>query len=141
MHKSLGNGVEVTADAYISPVTGKCLCVVPRRRLEVRDGEVSKAKTIAAPEIVDVVRRVAESLPGALGTICVQLFWNPETHAVQLMEINPRFGGGYPLSDAAGAHFALWYLEEELGLPCTADEDWTRGLVMLRYDQSVFLRG
>ena len=139
--ESLGNGVEVTADAYISPVTGKCLCVVPRRRLEVRDGEVSKAKTIAAPEIVDVVRRVAESLPGALGTICVQLFWNPETHAVQLMEINPRFGGGYPLSDAAGAHFALWYLEEELGLPCTADEDWTRGLVMLRYDQSVFLRG
>lgn len=139
--ESLGHGVEVTADAYISPVSGKCLCVVPRRRLEVRDGEVSKGKTIEAPEIVDLVRRVAEALPGARGTICVQMFWNPETRDIQLMEINPRFGGGYPLTDASGAKFARWFIEEELGMPVTAHENWTRDLVMLRYDQSVFLRG
>ncbi len=139
--ESLGIGLEVTVDAYVSVKTGKCLCVVPRRRLEVRDGEVSKAKTIDAPEIVETVRRVAETLPGACGTICIQLFWDPTTHQVQLMEINPRFGGGYPLSDAAGAHFARWFIEEELDLPSTANENWMRDLVMLRYDQSVFLRG
>ena len=139
--ESLGHGFEVTADAYISPVTGKCLCVVPRRRLEVRDGEVAKGKTIGIPEIVELVRRVAEALPGARGTICVQMFYDPDAHSIQLMEINPRFGGGYPLTEAAGAHFARWYLEEMNDLPCTANEDWTRGLVMLRYDQSVFING
>ena len=139
--ESLGNGVEVTVDAYISPKSGKCLCVVPRRRLEVRDGEVSKAKTVDAPEIIDLVRHVSERLPGARGTICVQMFWNPESHEMQLMEINPRFGGGYPLSEAAGAHFARWYLEEMLDLTSSANENWTRNLVMLRYDQSVFIRG
>lgn len=139
--ESLGHGVEVTVDAYVSINTGKCLCVVPRRRLEVRDGEVSKGKTIEAPEIVDLVRRVVEALPGARGTICVQMFWDPETHAMQLMEINPRFGGGYPLTDAAGAKFARWFIEEDTGLEVTAHEAWTRDLVMLRYDQSVFLRG
>ncbi len=139
--ESLGIGVEVTVDAYISPKTGKCLCVVPRRRLEVRDGEVSKAKTIDAPEIIELVRNVAEKLPGARGTICVQMFWNPETRDMLLMEINPRFGGGYPLTDAAGARFARWWIEEDLGLELTANENWQRDLVMLRYDQAVFLRG
>ena len=139
--ESLGNGVEVTVDAYVSPKTGKCLCVVPRRRLEVRDGEVSKAKTVDAPEIIDLVRQVSERLPGARGTICIQMFWNPESREMQLMEMNPRFGGGYPLSEAAGAHFARWYIEEMLDLPGTVNENWTRNLVMLRYDQSVFIRG
>lgn len=139
--ESLGEGVEVTVDAYVSPKTGKCLCVVPRRRLEVRDGEVSKGKTIDAPEIIELVRRVAEALPGARGTICVQMFWHPETHQIQLMEINPRFGGGYPLTDAAGAHFTRWMIEEDLDLPVSAHELWTRNLVMLRYDQSVFVKG
>ena len=32
-------------------------------------------------------------------------------------------------------------IEEDEGIPCTANEDWKRDLVMLRYDQSVFLRG
>lgn len=139
--ESLGHGVEVTVDAYISPKSGKCLCVVPRRRLEVRDGEVSKGKTIDAPEIIELVKAVAEKLPGARGTICIQMFYDHETHEIQLMEINPRFGGGYPLSEAAGAHFARWYLEEMLDLPSTVHENWTRNLVMLRYDQSVFIRG
>ena len=139
--ESLGAGVEVTVDTYVSEKTGKCLCVVPRRRLEVRDGEVSKAKTFESPEIVELVRKVAEKLPGARGTLCIQLFWHPETHAIQLMEINPRFGGGFPLTDAAGAHFTRWFIEEDEGIPCTANENWKRDLVMLRYDQSVFLRG
>lgn len=139
--ESLGTGVEVTVDAYVSPKTGKCLCVVPRRRLEVRDGEVSKGKTIDAPEIIELVRQVTEALPGARGVICVQMFWDPETHQIQLMEINPRFGGGYPLTDASGAHFSRWLIEEDLDMPVSAHERWARNLVMLRYDQSVFIKG
>ena len=139
--ESLGVGVEVTVDAYVSIKTGKCLCAVPRRRLEVRDGEVSKAKTLDAPEIVELVRHVVEKLPGARGTVCVQMFWDPETHGMQLMEINARFAGGYPLTDAAGARYTRWFVEEDMGIDVTAHENWQRNLVMLRYDQSVFLKG
>ncbi len=139
--ESLGRGFEVTADAWISPKTRKCLCVVPRRRLEVRDGEVSKAKTIDAPDIVRCVKDVAEALPGARGAICVQMFYEPASKDIRLMEINPRFGGGYPLTDAAGANFARWFLEDSLGLPSTACENWTRDLLMLRYDQACYVRG
>ena len=139
--ETLGHGVEVTVDCYISPRTGKCACVVPRQRLEVRDGEVSKGKTIDPPGMVDLVRRVAEALPDARGVICVQMFYDRTTEEMCLMEINPRFGGGYPLTEKAGATFAKWYLEDTLGLPSTIHENWTRGLVMLRYDSAVYIRG
>lgn len=139
--ESLGTGVEVTVDAYVSLLTGKCLCAVPRQRLEVRDGEVSKAKTIDAPEIIELVKKVAETLPGARGPLCIQLFWNPQTKEIRLMEINPRFGGGYPLTDAAGAHFTHALIDESNGKEAHIRTDWTRGLVMLRYDQSLFMRG
>ena len=139
--ESLGQGVEVTVDAYVSPQTGRCVCAVPRQRLEVRAGEVSKGKTIEAPAIVDMVKRVCEALPGAYGVLCIQLFYKPDTAHIQLMEINPRFGGGYPLTDAAGAKFARWFLEDTLQLPSTANEDWARDLVMMRYDQAVYVRG
>ena len=139
--ESLGHGVEVTVDAWISPKTGKCTCVVPRQRIEVRDGEVAKAKTIDAPEIIKCVRNVAEKLPGVRGTICVQLFYEPSTKEIALMEINPRFGGGYPLTDAAGGYFTRWLIEDSLGLPSTTNEDWMRNLVMLRYDQSCYIKG
>ncbi len=139
--ESLGHGVEVTVDAYVSPRTGKCGCVVPRQRLEVRDGEVSKARTLDAPEIIELVRQVAEKLPGARGTICVQLFYDRASKEMLLMEINPRFGGGYPLSEMAGATFGKWYLEDTLGLESTMHENWTRGLVMMRYDSAVYIRG
>jgi carbamoyl-phosphate synthase large subunit len=57
-----------------------------------------------------------------------------------VIEINPRFGGGYPLSHAAGADFPRWLLEEALGLPSSAAAGaWRDGLVMLRYDDAVFV--
>lgn len=139
--ESLGHGVEVTADAYVSLKTGKCLCVVPRRRLEVRDGEVSKGKTIEAPEIEALVQRVVEALPGARGVLCVQMFWDPESREISLMEINPRFGGGYPLTDASGARFTDWIVRELSGQSVEECHAWTRNLVMLRYDKSVFIQG
>lgn len=139
--ETLGCGVEVTVDAYVSLKTHRCLCAVPRQRLEVRDGEVSKGKTVASREILHMVKKVVEALPGARGPICVQLFWDAKTHAVRLMEINPRFAGGYPLTHASGAHFTDWIVEESLGLPCSASPAFRPDLVMLRYDQSVFIQG
>lgn len=139
--ESLARGFEVTVDAYVSPKTGKCMCVVPRKRLEVRDGEVAKARTLGETSIIDLVRRVCDSLPGARGCLCLQLFFEPESGKIQLIEINPRFGGGYPLTEVAGATYARWFIEECLGLPSSINENWKRDLIMLRYDQSVFING
>ncbi|MGI5829932.1 MAG: ATP-grasp domain-containing protein [Bradymonadia bacterium] len=136
--QSLGRGVEVTVDAFVDS-RGNCVSVVPRQRLEVRDGEVSKGITLKSEKIMRMIKRLAERLPGAYGTLCTQVFYEPDSEAISVMEINPRFGGGYPLTDAAGAHFVRYLIEDILDLPSTAHKHWQQDLVMLRYDEAVFV--
>jgi carbamoyl-phosphate synthase large subunit len=131
-------GVEHTIDV-LADRTGRCVCAVPRRRIEVRAGEVSKGVTVRSAVLEDLAARVCEALPGTYGALNVQVFVDdPDDLAV--IEINARYGGGFPLSLEAGADFPRWMLEELLGLPSTASPDgWRAGLVMLRYDAAVFV--
>ncbi|HET8619157.1 MAG TPA: ATP-grasp domain-containing protein [Acidimicrobiales bacterium] len=131
-------GVEHTIDV-LADRTGRCVCAVPRRRIEVRAGEVSKGVTVRSAVLEDLAARMCEALPGAYGALNVQVFVDdPDDLAV--IEINARYGGGFPLSLEAGADFPRWMLEELLGLPSTASPDgWRPGLVMLRYDAAVFV--
>ena len=70
----------------------------------------------------------------------MQLFATSECQQPEVIEINARFGGGYPLSYAAGADFPAWLLEDVLGLSSSANADgWRDGVVMLRYDDAVFV--
>ena len=42
----------------------------------------------------------------------IQVFGNPITEEVFGLEINPRFGGGYPLAAEAGARYGEWLIRE-----------------------------
>jgi carbamoyl-phosphate synthase large subunit len=82
---------------------------------------------------------VCERLPGAYGVVNVQMF-QAEDGRLAVVEINARFGGGFPLSAKAGADYPRWIIEELIGARSTARADaWQAGLGMLRYDAEVFL--
>lgn len=137
--ETVAGGVEHTIDVLVDR-SGLCVCAVPRRRLEVRGGEVSKGMTVRSPELIELAHGLAKALPGPYGVLNFQVFMEDGTGELAVIEINPRFGGGFPLSDAAGADYARWLLEDLLGLPSTADPSgWKDGLVMLRYDAAVFV--
>jgi carbamoyl-phosphate synthase large subunit len=137
--QTVAEGQEYTVDVYVGR-DGKCRCAVPRLRLATRAGEVSKAITVRNSRISRLVQQVAEALPGAYGVLNIQIFHNFQNDEIRVIEINPRFGGGYPLSHAAGAPMVRWILEDVLNLPSTARDDlWQDHLVMLRYDEAVFV--
>ena len=74
------------------------------------------------------------------GPMNIQIFHDADSGALNVVEINPRFGGGYPLTEAAGGLYIRWILEELLELDSTLDSNlWTDGLVMLRFDDGVFI--
>ena len=137
--QTLAPGREHTIDV-LADRDGRCVCAVPRRRIEVRSGEVSKGVTVRSAELQQLAARICEALPGAFGTITIQVFVDEVTGRMAVIEINARYGGGFPLALEAGADFPRWQLEELLGLPSTASPDaWRDGLVMLRYDAAVFV--
>jgi carbamoyl-phosphate synthase large subunit len=137
--QSVAAGREHTIDVLVDRA-GQCVCAVPRRRIEVRAGEVSKAVTARSPALERLAAEVCAALPGPFGALTMQVFVDEATGDQAIIELNGRFGGGFPLSRQAGADFPRWMLEDLVGLPSTARADnWRDGLVMLRYDAAVFL--
>lgn len=133
-------GDEYTCDIYVD-FSGNVRCVVPRKRIETRAGEVSKGVTVRDQDIMQAVTNVVEQLPHAVGCITIQCF-KQSNGEIKFIEINPRFGGGVPLSIHAGADFPKWIIQEMLGMPCDASmNDWTDDLVMLRYDDEIIVKG
>jgi len=130
---------EFTIDAYYNRDQKLC-CLVPRERIEVRGGEVSKGAT-RRNEVYYFMLRKLQALEGAIGCITIQIFANLETGSFKALEINPRFGGGYPLSYAAGAKYPEWLIQEYfLGRTIGFWDDWESDLLMLRYDAKVITR-
>lgn len=129
---------EYTLDLYYDR-NSELKCVVPRKRVEVRGGEVNKGLTennILVPYVQEKLARI----PGARGCLTLQLFLNEETESIHGIEINPRFGGGYPLSYLAGANFPKWLIEEYLfDQPVDFYDGWETNLLMLRYDDEVLV--
>jgi len=130
-------GQEFTIDVYRDR-QGQVRCVVPRQRLTVRGGEVAKAITVKDDELIDAAIKLSGLLGDLWGVFCCQCRRSPGGRA-RFFEINPRFGGGAPLSIAAGADLPSYLLQEVLGLPITAEVgNFTENLLMLRYDGIVF---
>jgi len=131
-------GVEYTCDVYVD-FNMAVRCVVPRRRIEVRTGEVSKGQTVKDAVIMNETARLVTKLGAGPGVITIQLFLTAEGR-IKFIEINPRFGGGAPLSIKAGADFPKWLLQELAGRkPVIKFKGFQDGLTMLRYDSEVWM--
>lgn len=129
-------GREYTVNIYFDR-KGRFCAAVPHLRQEIRTGEVSKGVTERKPVLMEMASRMGQVLSGAFGALCFQAIVNEQGQAA-VIEINARFGGGYPLAHKAGARFSKWLLEETMGMPSSANNEWEEDVVMLRYDAAVF---
>lgn len=132
------NHAEYTIDMYFDK-SNHAKCIVPRKRLLVRAGEINKGLT-CKNIIVSFLKEKLGFIEGAVGCLTVQVFLNENTERIIAIEINPRFGGGYPLSYRAGANYPLWLIKEYYNNE-TIDytEDWEDQMLMLRYDDEVIV--
>lgn len=130
-------GQEYTADVLVD-FDMQVRCVVPRMRLETRAGEVSKARTVKHRGIMGKCRSLVEQLKAGPGIITIQSFLSGDND-ITIIEINPRFGGGIPLSVKAGAHFPYWIVKLWAGQSVRIHPDrWQDQLTMLRYDEAIW---
>lgn len=129
---------EYTVDTYYDK-SGNLKCVVPRKRIFVRTGEVNKGVT-HKNEIVSYVKQRLSYIKGAVGCLTMQFFYNQASKRIIGIEINPRFGGGYPLTYLAGGNYPKYLIEEYLlGKSIEYTENWEDNLLMLRYDDEVLV--
>ena len=131
-------GAEYTLDIFRGK-DGKVRCVVPRQRLSTRAGEVEKGLTVKDEELIEAGVLLGENLDGLWGVVNAQCR-RPVGKKAHFFEINPRFGGGVPLTIAAGADLPKCVLAEALGLPVPVRlGEFEPDMLMLRYDEAVFV--
>ena len=137
MVQSACRGEEFSIDVFCD-LESRCLNAVPRTMIESKGGESIKGRTIRDPELIELGRFVSETL-GLVGPANVQCFRESDgSHRVT--DINPRFGGAFPLPTAAGSRYP------ELALALAAGErpeprlgDFREGLVMTRFFSELVL--
>lgn len=135
------DGTEYTVDIFCD-FDGNLVYTMPRVRLAVRAGEVLKTEIVLDGQIIDECKRILDKFKPH-GPITVQLI--RDTDGIDwFLEINPRFGGGAPLSMKAGAKSAEILLKLLNGE--TIEEVCTKRAIVRqiedhaiysRYDQSV----
>lgn len=128
-------GTEYTVDAFVD-FDGNPITVVPRIRIAVRSGEILKGRIAENEAIVkDVIRLLKVLKP--IGHITLQCM---ETeNGIKYIEINPRFGGGAPMSIKAGADSCENLYRLLLGEKLSYNEDYRKDLTFLRFDACIML--
>jgi carbamoyl-phosphate synthase large subunit len=130
-------GVEFSVDVFCD-LDGRCLNAIPRTMIESKGGESIKGMTIKDPELVEFGRAVSEALR-IIGPANVQCFREPDGE-LQVTDVNPRFGGGFPLPTAAGSRYPELALQLANGeRPEPRLGEFREGVVMTRFFSHVIL--
>ncbi|MFI0794544.1 ATP-grasp domain-containing protein [Micromonospora rubida] len=100
-------GVEYGIDA-VGDFDGRHLACLARRKLNMRAGETDRAVTVDPRPFSDTGRRIATAI-GARGLIDIDAIVDAEGRS-WVIDVNPRFGGGYPFNHLAGADVPACYV-------------------------------
>ncbi len=136
--QELANGDEYTINVYVSR-KGDCICAIPHKRIIVENGESVQAITERIPILEELAHSVCKTLPGAWGPLNIQVFYEEQSGIAQIIEINPRVGGGFPLAHQAKGEFMEWLMEETFEKTQLRPLlNWISGLRMMRYRNEIF---
>lgn len=135
-------GTEYTIDV-ICDLKGNVISIVPRQRIEVRAGEVSKGRTVKDHVIIEKTFELCSKLridenTKPIGPLTIQCIVDLEGN-IKFIEVNPRFGGGVPLTFEAGVSYAKILEKMVKGEKVQPIIGQFKELTMLRYDEAVFI--
>lgn len=90
-------------DVFVDFISGEVINIFTKKKLQMRAGETDKAVSVKDTALSNMCRKLVEKL-GLRGPIDIDCFETKDGFVIS--EINPRFGGGYPLAYACNVDFA-----------------------------------
>jgi carbamoyl-phosphate synthase large subunit len=103
----------------INNLDGKYVATLAKRKLSMRGGETDRAITVNDPRLTEIGEKIGRNLQH-IGNLDCDVFAGPQGYCI--LEMNPRFGGGYPFSHIAGANLPAALIAWVSGKP--TDPDW-----------------
>lgn len=121
-------GFDIFCDGNFKPISVFC-----KKKIAMRAGETDKAVSVNDKKLIDLGVKIAQAFP-AFGPVDVdvKMFKN----VPMLLEVNPRFGGGYPCSHLCGADFPAKLIAICKGHELTPDiGNYKAGIYMFKQDE------
>lgn len=104
-----------------------------REKLQMRSGETDKAVSVIDDRFEQVGKAIGENLKHIGNLDCDVFEHNGELY---VLELNPRFGGGYPFSHEAGNNTAAIYIEWLKGnKDISIHSDYKAGIMFSKCDR------
>jgi carbamoyl-phosphate synthase large subunit len=116
----------------VNDLNGRYVCTLGRRKLDMRAGNTDRAETVADPALERLGEILGRQLRH-LGSLDGDVLATHRGYCV--LDLNPRFGGGYPFSHLAGANIPAALIAWASGQQ--PDPSWLRarpGVVVSKYD-------
>jgi carbamoyl-phosphate synthase large subunit len=111
---------------------GRCLNAIPPTMIQAKGGESIKGRSIKDWQLIEHGCHVAETI-GVRGPANVQCFREPDG-SLPVTDVNPRFGGGFPVPLAAGGRYPELALALARGeQPEPALGQFREGVLMTRF--------
>ncbi|MBN1765545.1 MAG: ATP-grasp domain-containing protein [Sedimentisphaerales bacterium] len=131
----------ISGDEYGYDIFGdqdfQTISVFCKRKLTMRAGETDKAVSTDDPDLIQLGVNIANALE-LFGPMDVDVM--VDEAGPKLLEINPRFGGGYPCSHFCGAEFPSKLIRLARGETLTPDiGSCPNGLYMFKQDEIIWL--
>ncbi|MBX2922970.1 MAG: ATP-grasp domain-containing protein [Chitinophagaceae bacterium] len=114
---------------------GEYMGTFARKKLSMRSGETDKAISVIDPKIEEIGKTIGQNLKH-IGNLDCDIF--EEKGEYYILELNPRFGGGYPFSHEAGINTAAIYIDWLKGKKgISAHSHYAEGLMFSKCDRLI----
>lgn len=130
-------GVEFGLDV-VSDMAGVFSTVLARKKLSMRGGETDRAETAYSMDFEQLAGRIANATQHR-GIVDVDVI-RDDCGRAWVIDVNPRFGGGYPFSHLAGARIPSAMVAWSIGVnPVDAWLKQESGIVSAKYVETLRL--
>lgn len=124
------DGQEYGVNAYIDILSGEPVSIFVLQKISMRAGETFKSVSVHNAAIEKLVNAVCSAIRFR-GPIDIDIMEYEGTYYV--LEVNPRFGGGYPHAYNCGVNFLQLIAKNAAGYQNEPTDRYEDGVVALRY--------
>ncbi|MCM1398916.1 MAG: ATP-grasp domain-containing protein [Clostridium sp.] len=124
---------EYGVDVYVDFISGQIVEIFAKQKLRMRDGETEISKAVKDDKICELVKEISSVLE-LKGPIDMDILRDNDRY--YLLEINPRFGGGYPHAYECGVNFMKYIINNVQGKANVPQPpNYKTGNVLLKYKE------
>lgn len=121
----------------LNDFNGQYFGTYARKKLSMRSGETDKAMSYIDEAITKVGKTIGEN-SGHIGNMDCDIFVKDDK--IHVLELNPRFGGGYPFSHESGINTASIYISWlKGGKNVSSFNNYQHGKVYSKCDRLMFI--